>query len=341
MSTTTKSKTKFQTRNIELTDIETDIGTIGKINIAYQTWGQLNVERDNVIWIMHGLTADTNAIEWWPNMIGQNKAFDTNLYHIICPNIPGSCYGSSEPQNITLSGDEQKERPVQLGPKEIARIFHQLAQKLGFKIIYGLSGASIGGFIALEWAIYAKNYIRNLFLVATSYHASPWNKALNETQRMALDNKNETEGLAAARAIALLSYRTPQKYNQTQQGFIGNTSKAASYQRYQGEKLIKRFSTKSYQFLLNFFDRHNVSQQKRNIWDVLSGIKANTLIISISSDLLFPPEEQIKMNHMIPFSRLISINSDYGHDAFLVETDQISDAILTFLIHSKSTNHDK
>ena len=340
MSTKTTLQNSVTIKKIELINIKTDAGLLERINIAYQTWGKLNVERDNVIWINHGLTADTNAIEWWPNMIGPGKVFDTNLYYIICPNIPGSCYGSSEPHTIILSGDEQN--PIQLGPKEIAYIFHQLAQKLGFKKIYGLSGASIGGFIALEWAILAKDYIRNLFLVATSYYASPWNKALNETQRMALDNENETEGLAAARAIALLSYRTPQKYNQTQQGYIDNSiAKAASYQRYQGEKLTKRFSIDSYRFLLNFFDLHNVAPDKKNIWNVLSEITSNTLIIIISSDLLFPPAEQIKMHRMIPFSRLISINSDYGHDAFLVETDQISDAIHTFLIHSKSQNHDK
>jgi homoserine O-acetyltransferase len=335
MNTTTKSKRTTTIKKIVLEDIKTDAGVIEKIDIAYQTWGQLNEKRDNVIWINHGLTADTNAQEWWPNMIGAGKTFNTDLYYIICPNIPGSCYGSSEPNEIILK--DSNSQPIQLGPREIAQIFHKVAKKLGFNQIYGLSGASIGGFIALEWAILAKEYIRNLFLVATSYYASPWNKALNETQRMALDNQNEKDGLAAARAIALLSYRTPQKYNQTQQGFNSDeSSKAASYQRYQGEKLTNRFSIESYHFLLNFFDRHSVSRGTINIWNILAEITANTLIISITSDLLFPQEEQIKMDKMIPYSTFVSIDSDYGHDAFLVETDQISNAIQSFIIQTNT-----
>ncbi|PLX20555.1 MAG: homoserine O-acetyltransferase [Salinivirgaceae bacterium] len=339
MSTKTKSKSSHTIKKIGLVDIKTDAGIIRKIDIAYQTWGRLNEKRDNVIWINHGLTADTNAKEWWPNMIGPGKAFNTDLYYIICPNIPGSCYGSSEPHEILLKNNNKN---VQLGPKEIAQVFHQIAKKLNFKQIYGLSGASIGGFIALEWAILAKEYIRNLFLVATSYYASPWNKALNETQRMALDNNNETEGLAAARAIALLSYRTPQKYNQTQQGFNGDkSSKAASYQRYQGLKLTQRFSIESYRFLLNFFDLHNAAQDEKNIWDVMSEITANTLVISITSDLLFPTEEQLYLHQLIDRSKLVTIRSDYGHDAFLVETKEISKAIQSFFIQSKTSKHDK
>lgn len=340
MRTTTNSTNSATLKKVELENIKTGIGTLDKIHIAYQTWGNLNEKRDNVIWINHGLTADTNAKEWWPNMIGPGKVFDTDLYYVICPNIPGSCYGSSEPHEITLKNTQNE--TVQPGPREIALIFHLMAEKLEFNQIYGLSGASIGGFIALEWAILAKEFIRNLFLVATSYYASPWNKALNETQRMALDNKNENEGLAAARAIALLSYRTPQKYNQTQQGYnTDETSKAASYQRYQGLKLTQRFTIESYRFLLNFFDRHNVSQKDKNIWNIMSGITANTLVISISSDLLFPKEEQVKMHKMIPYSTFVSINSDYGHDAFLVQIKEISNAIQSFLIHSKTSQHDK
>jgi hypothetical protein len=125
MSTTTKSTTL---KKVVLEDIQTNEGIVERIHIAYQTWGKLNEKRDNVIWINHGLTADTNAQEWWPNMIGPGNVFDTNLYFIICPNIPGSCYGSSEPHEIILKSSENK--TVQLGPREIAQIFHLMAKNL-------------------------------------------------------------------------------------------------------------------------------------------------------------------------------------------------------------------
>jgi homoserine O-acetyltransferase len=198
--------------------------------------------------------------------------------------------------------------------------------------MHTLAGASIGGFIALEYAITHRHKVQNLLLIATSYYASPWNIAINEAQLMATECNNPIHGLATARAIAMLSYRTPEIFNKSQKDInTGERHKAQSYQRYQGEKLARRFSLHSYRFMIGLFNRHNVARGRPSLKSALSQIDAQTLIISISSDILFPAKEQKTMRAMIENATLATIPSEYGHDGFLVETPRIAHIITSFL----------
>ncbi|MFO7864279.1 MAG: alpha/beta fold hydrolase, partial [Salinivirgaceae bacterium] len=196
-----------QLKRIVITDFITCEGHLLKdITIAYHSWGRLNKDRNNTVLIVHGLTADSNAAKWWPGIIGKDCAFDPEKYFIICPNIPGSCYGSTPAEHIrTKNQDESKQ--VQLSPHDIAMLFSKLLTSINIKNMHTLAGASIGGFIALEYAITHRHKVQNLLLIATSYYASPWNIAINEAQLMATECNNPIHGLATARAIAMLSYR--------------------------------------------------------------------------------------------------------------------------------------
>ncbi len=329
-STHTKQARSVNTGVIKISRFTTRQNTTLKdINIFYHSWGKLNANRDNAIWICHGLTADSNAANWWPELIGPGKIFDTEHYFVICPNLPGSCYGSSQPAELVDSESEDK---VQLEIKDFAAIFEQTAQKLGINGVYMLTGASIGGFIALEFAIQTLLPVKHLCLAATSYYASPWSIAINQAQLMALENPNNQSGLAVARAIAMLSYRNWKVYNRTQNTIVKNKKQnAATYQRYQGKKLAGRFSSESYTFLLRAFDTHDVGRESQPAEEVLGSLQTKTLVLGFSTDILFPVEEQKALAGMLPRATLRIVNSDFGHDAFLTETKIISNIIYHFL----------
>jgi homoserine O-acetyltransferase len=214
-----------------------------------------------------------------------------------------------------------------------------LRQHLGIEKINTLIGGSLGGQQALEWAILKNDSIDNLILLATNAQHSPWGIAFNESQRLAIKADRTwynfspdagLKGLKAARSIALLSYRNYNTYQATQSEDksenIGDL-KASSYQNYQGEKLVKRFNTFSYWYLTKAMDTHNVGRNRNGIKNALRQIKAKTLVIGISSDLLFPVEEQKFLAKHIPNAAYTEIDSLYGHDGFLIETKKIANEI--------------
>jgi len=209
--------------------------------------------------------------------------------------------------------------------------------------IHLIIGGSIGAFQALEWAIMFPKVIENMVFIASNAFASPWNIAFNETQRMAIkadssffdDTPNGgKKGLKAARAMALISYRNSKAYNATQKDespSLSGNFKAVSYQNYQGEKLLKRYNAYSYVIMSHLFDSHHIGRNRGTVEEVLSRIQAKTLLIALDTDQLFPPEEQAFMAHHIPNSKLITVKTNFGHDGFLIETDQISNGVKTFL----------
>ena len=209
-----------------------------------------------------------------------------------------------------------------------------LRQYLGITKINTLVGGSLGGQQAVEWAIQQPTVFENLFLIATNAQHSPWGIAFNESQRLAIkadrtwfsySDDAGLKGLKAARAIALLSYRNYETYHIAQQDENDKVDnyRASSYQNYQGEKLIERFNSFSYWYLSKAMDSHNVARKRENINNALSKVKAKTLVVAISSDLLFPISESEMLAKGIANSQLSIINSLYGHDGFLIETEQL------------------
>ena len=316
--------------------------TINDIQIAYHTAGILNQKRNNVIWICHALTANSNVEEWWPNMVGDGLLFDTSKYFIICANVLGSCYGTTGPLSInSQTGDPYYHEFPLITIRDMVNIHELLRNQLGIKRIYELVGGSIGGFQALEYSIMYPEMIDHLIFIAASVQITPWATAFNQSQRLAIEADSTfaeerpyggAAGLKSARSIALLSYRNVQTYNQTQkEKDLARTRKlkASGYQNHQGDKLVKRFDAYSYYNLTEVMDSHNVVRDRGSLGEALGRIKASVLSIGISSDLLFPVNEQKLLAHVTQ-GEYREIESGYGHDGFLLESEKLTKVIQEF-----------
>ncbi|MCB0561787.1 MAG: homoserine O-acetyltransferase [Phaeodactylibacter sp.] len=317
---------------------------LAELKIAYTTYGRLSPRQDNVVWICHALTANSEAEDWWPGLVGKGKLFDPERYYIVCANILGSCYGSTNARSIDPSTGQPYGRDFPLLTIRDMALAHQLLQAhLGIERIRLAIGGSMGGQQVLEWAVADPGLFENICILASNARHSPWGIAFNEAQRMAIeadptlyDDGEEAgrRGLEAARAIAMLSYRNYRTYQQSQmeegQDKLDNF-RASSYQRYQGYKLHQRFDVLSYLTLSKAMDSHNLGRGRGNQEAALKEIQANALIIGIQSDVLFPVEEQAFLSNHIPRARLELIDSIYGHDGFLIESEEIGRLVRPFV----------
>jgi homoserine O-acetyltransferase len=313
---------------------------IRKWQVAFHTFGKLNETLDNVIWVCHALTANSDVFDWWPGMVGPGCLMDTDKYFIICANIPGSCYGTTGPLSINKETGKPwlNDFPL-ITVRDIVKVLMELRKFLGIKKIHLGIGGSLGGQQILEWAIEEPDLFRFIAPVATNARASAWGIAFNEAQRMALRADESfiegkvgggSKGVQAARAIALLSYRNRNTYQNTQtdpdNDKIDNF-KASSYQQYQGQKLDRRFNAYSYLTVSKTLDSHNVGRNRGGLELALSKIKAKTIAVGISSDLLFPPDEQKLIADLVPGADYYEIDSFYGHDGFLIEVETLTNIL--------------
>ena len=316
---------------------------LNDIEIGYHTFGTLNASRDNVLWICHAFTANSDAADWWKGMVGAGCVFDPARYFIVCANILGSCYGSTGPLSINpATGRPYFLTFPDITVRDLVAAHELLRAHLGIAQIHTVVGGSIGAQQAIEWTIMKPHLFRHLIIIAAGAFYTPWAIALNESQRLALladssfyDETPEAgqKGLIAARSVALLSYRNYMAYNKTQAEDSNEKTgdfKASSYQRYQGQKLVRRFHAHAYFSILKTLDTHNVGRGRLSIEDALSQIRAKTLVIGISSDLLFPLQEQVFLAENIKGAVFKTIDSIFGHDGFLVEVEKQSRIISDF-----------
>lgn len=311
--------------------------------LQYTTSGKLNAERDNVIWVCHALTGSSDFTDWWGGLFTKDGVYSPDKYFIVCANILGSCYGSTNAFSINpeTEGIYFHDFPT-LTNRDVVRAFDLLRRSLGIHSVHTLIGGSLGGQQVLEWAIQEPDVFEHIIPIATNAAHSPWGIAFNEAQRMAIaadvswknnDYLAGSEGLKAARAIGMLSYRTYDTYQQTQSEPDDETTdvfKAATYQQYQGQKLLKRFNAFSYWTLTKMMDSQQVGRDRSGIDNALQKIKAKTLVIGIDSDILFPLTEQLLLAEKIPQADIAIMQSLYGHDGFLIEYDQLIKAITKF-----------
>lgn len=316
-----------------------------QLEIAYHSYGRLNEAGTNAVWVCHALTANSDAVGWWPGVVGATGAIDPENHFIICANIIGSCYGSSGPlttNNITQEPYYSSFPTVSIRDQVNAHIL--LRKHLGIQSIMLCMGGSMGGYQVLEWALMEPACLKRLFLIATSAAESPWGIAVHEAQRLAIEadptwkDKSEAagrNGLMAARAIGMLTYRNYTAMVEQQQDSDPEKTdgfKAASYIRYQAEKLVKRFNAQTYWLLTKTMDSHQIARGRAgDTQTVLRSIEQPTLLMGITSDLLCPPEEQRKMAAVLPQATYVEIDSAFGHDGFLVEAPKVSRAIIDWL----------
>jgi homoserine O-acetyltransferase len=281
--------------------------------------------------------------EWWPGMVGPGLLFDTDRYFVVCANILGSCYGSTGPMSVNPDTGRPWYRTFPLMTfRDVVEGLELVRRHLGIEKIRMIIGGSIGAQQALEYSIMYPGLIQRLAFLASSVQYAPWGIAFSQSMRLAIEADATFEqdipgggskGLRAARSIALLSYRNDTIYNKTQQDDDDRLTdfRAVSYQNYQGDKLVRRFDAYTYYHLLRLSDTHNVGRGRGGKKKALSLIKARVLSVGISSDLLFPTYEQKFLAENVEGGTYREIDSLYGHDGFLVETEKLTEVVRPFL----------
>lgn len=324
---------------------------IKDVEIAYHTYGSLNENKDNVIWVCHALTANSDVFDWWKGLFGENCLFNPNDHFIICANVLGSHYGTTSPLSINnTTGQPYYLSFPEFTVRDLAALHKILADYLELEQIVMVIGGSLGGQQCMEWAILEPARIKKLVLIATNAQHSAWGIAFNESQRLAITADRTfysqtpdggSKGLKAARSFALLSYRTYETYATTQLEINPDKVtdfKASSYQNYQGQKLVNRYNAYSYWYLTKAMDSHNVGRKRGTVEDALKQIKAKTLVIGIPNDVLFPVTEQQFLARHIPNAQFTELNSFYGHDGFLIEIEILTQILGNFLKTADSEN---
>ncbi|MDE6271723.1 MAG: homoserine O-acetyltransferase [Muribaculaceae bacterium] len=318
--------------------------SLPSLTIAYHTYGKLSPERDNAVWVMHALTANSDVADWWPHTVETGKFLDPDRHFVVCANVVGSCYGSSGPMKPFAEGDKPMyEDFPNLTVRDMVNAHKLLMKHLGIKKIDTIIGSSLGGFQALEWLVDSPEVARRAVLCATDFQCRPWLAAINKAMYMAIEADPTfglpsadaaRKGLEAARAIALLSYRSHSAYDMTQADSPDRKNpferKVHSYQAYQGKKLADRFDVYSYLRMCRSSDTHDVGRGRGSAAEALSRVKAKCLVVAISSDILFPPSYHQELAAMLPDARLEIIESEFAHDGFLIEHEKLDRLIQDF-----------
>ncbi len=336
--------------------------TLAPLTVAYETHGCLNDEGTNAVLICHALTADAHAAGyhssgdqspgWWDGLVGPRRAFDTKKYFVICPNILGSCYGTTGPSSL----DPQTGEPYRLAfppftIRDLVAVQKKFLDVLGVNRLAAVCGSSLGGMQVLEWGISHPDFCETIIPISTAARQSAWCIGLNTAARAAITSdpvwnngcytQQPMKGLAAARMVGMLSYRSAvelerrfgrHRQNAAADRFDGNNLfQVESYLQHQGEKLGKRFDANTYIYLSRAMDLHDVTYGRAPLPEVLGSIKARTLSIGVSSDIRYPTVEQKELVSFTPNACYAEIDSIHGHDAFLIEFDQLNAVIKNFL----------
>lgn len=329
-----------------------------EVKIAYKTYGRLNAKKDNAVLICHALTGNahvcgtTERPGWWDGLVGPEKWLDTDEYFVICSNVLGGCNGSTGPASIPPGED----RPYGLRfptvtIRDMVRAQKALLDQLGIQHLRCVLGGSMGGMQVLEWGILYPDFMDCLIPMATAARFTPMAIAYNHVAREAIMNDpawqggdyypgpGPTKGLAIARAIGMISYRTAELFEERfgrrlqqtdppqRELDFHSTYAVESYLRYQGEKLVRRFDANSYLYLLKAMDTHDICRDRGSLAEVLSAIEAEVLIIGVEEDLLYEVSHLRNLYQMLKSlykkAKMLTFSSPFGHDAFLVETDLI------------------
>lgn len=321
--------------------------------LAYHTFGEINEKRSNIVWVFHALTANSDVPDWWTSLVGDGQTIDPKNNFIICVNVLGSFYGSTGPRSKQpIDGSAYGLDFPQFTVRDVVKAQLILADELGIDRIKMAIGGSFGGFQALEFALLFNGKIDHLVLLCTSAKETAWSIAIHESQRLALtadksfyenDALSGQDGMKAARGIGLLTYRTYEAYKklQTDDDERLDDFSAASYIRYQGDKLVKRFHAHCYWFLTKCLDTHDLGRGRGGVEKALQQINIPTLVIGINSDKLVPAAEQKFIAQHIPNAKYIEIESEFGHDGFLIEGKKIGELIKDSLGEMSLKKHRK
>jgi homoserine O-acetyltransferase/O-succinyltransferase len=350
-------------------ELELECGQkLGPITLAYETYGDLSAARDNAVLICHALSGDAHVAGyhspddrkpgWWDIFIGPGKAIDTTKYFVICSNIIGGCKGSTGPSSVNpATGRPWGLKFPMVTISDMVRAQAALLDHLGIERLLTVTGGSMGGFQALEWAVRYPERVASAIPIATAARLSAQGIAFNEVGRQAImadpawqggdyDGKpGPLAGLAIARMIGHITYLSDEqmhaKFGRRLQdrarfgyGFA-TEFEVESYLRYQGDSFVRRFDANSYLYITKAMDYFDLTGPGRSLLQAFESVRAEFLVFSINSDWLFPTYQAKEIvralkAHGVP-TTFLELDAPYGHDSFFLPNKPMADAIAGFL----------
>ena len=315
------------------------------VEIAYRTWGDRSNAADHTVLICHALTGSADVDAWWPGIIGAGKTFDPAHDFIVCANILGSCYGTTGPVSLKPGTRERYRADFpRISVRDMVELERALLDELGIDRIELVTGPSLGGMQALEWAASYPERVGSVVPIGVGGRHSAWCIGISEAQRAAIaadpnwkggyytDDAPPAQGLAAARMMAICTYRSWDSFEARfgRERHSADTFQAQSYLRHQGRKINERFDANTYVTLTHAMHTHDLARGRGAYPEVLQRISQPTLVVSVSSDTLYPPAEQIELAEHLPNARYEVLESLHGHDGFLIETEDLGALIAGF-----------
>ena len=338
---------------------------------AYETWGQLNADGSNAILLCHAWTGDSHAAGraedghispgWWESAVGPGLAIDTNQWFVVCANVLGGCQGSTGPGSLhPEDGLPYGSRFPVITIRDMVRVQARLADHLGVEVWHSVIGGSMGGMQVLEWAVTFPERVRSVVPIATCVQASAQQIAWGSIGRRAIINDPKWrggdyyeaqpgdgphEGLSTARMVAQVTFRSDNVFtDRFGRDMTGGSSSAKSldgkfeverYLEYHGDKLVGRFDANSYMTIGKAMDLHDVARGRGTLESAVARIASPVLTMGIWSDFLYPEYQQLQIRDMVAANGVradyIEVDSPHGHDAFLIELDQVGPAIRSFI----------
>ena len=338
---------------------------LGPVTLAYETYGELNKEKNNAVLICHALSGDAHAAGfhkgdkrpgWWHEMIGSGRAFDTKKNFIICSNVIGGCQGSTGPSSI----NSETNKPYGLNfprvtIKDMVLAQRHLVDYLGIDKLLCVAGGSMGGMQVLQWLVSFPEKVRSAMPIATAAKHSAQQIAFNEVGRQAImadpnwkngnyyDAEFPKNGLAVARMVAHITYMSEmsmmdkfgRKLKHEKEAFqFSQDFEVEGYLKYKGDSFVKRFDANAYLYITKAIDYFDLTHDKP-LAQIFKGIKADVMVIAFKSDWLYPPHQSREIVRACKINGIsvtyCEVDSTYGHDAFLLETKEETHFIKHFL----------
>lgn len=334
-----------ETGKVHIGNYTTEGGVlIPAVEVAYERVGNPHAP---VVLVCHALTGNQDAVGtedhpgWWSECIGPGKYVDTNEFQVLTFNVLGSCYGSTGPTSTSPTGDLYGPTFPNVTIRDMVHVQRRALEKLSIPSLHAVIGGSLGGMQVLEWLVLYPLFMERAVVLASTAALSPYAIAFNHVGEQAIladanfqnGNYHSNEGLSGlsiARMVGMITYRSKALF---QQRYEEDRSGIQSYLDYQGEIFLQRFDANAYLRLIRAMNHHDIGHGRGGVEKVLRSIQTPVTLIGYEGDLLYSIEEMEEMAKLLPYSTLVKVSTDFGHDGFLVEADKWGPAVRRQLVN--------